>query len=56
VSGVCYGFIGNRMLARRTAEAERLLIEGPVRFRANRRLQRNFRGVPPPCGARILRE
>ena len=28
VSGVCYGFIGNRMLARRTAEAERLLIEG----------------------------
>jgi 3-hydroxyacyl-CoA dehydrogenase len=28
VSGVCYGFIGNRMLARRTAEAERLLQEG----------------------------
>jgi 3-hydroxyacyl-CoA dehydrogenase len=28
VSEVCYGFIGNRMLARRTAEAERLLIEG----------------------------
>ncbi|WP_338663753.1 3-hydroxyacyl-CoA dehydrogenase NAD-binding domain-containing protein [Pararoseomonas sp. SCSIO 73927] len=28
VSGVCYGFIGNRMLARRTAMAERLLIEG----------------------------
>ncbi|MFH5923981.1 3-hydroxyacyl-CoA dehydrogenase NAD-binding domain-containing protein [Roseomonas xinghualingensis] len=28
VSGVCYGFIGNRMLARRTAMAERLLLEG----------------------------
>ncbi|HEY8612927.1 MAG TPA: 3-hydroxyacyl-CoA dehydrogenase NAD-binding domain-containing protein [Roseomonas sp.] len=28
VSGVCYGFIGNRMLARRTAQAERLLLEG----------------------------
>ncbi|WP_043832299.1 3-hydroxyacyl-CoA dehydrogenase NAD-binding domain-containing protein [Muricoccus aerilatus] len=30
VSGVCYGFIGNRMLARRTAQAERLLIEGAM--------------------------
>ncbi|MBP0447911.1 enoyl-CoA hydratase/isomerase family protein, partial [Roseomonas sp. SSH11] len=30
VSGVCYGFIGNRMLARRTAQAERLLIEGAL--------------------------
>lgn len=28
VSGVCYGFIGNRMLARRTGQAERLLLEG----------------------------
>jgi 3-hydroxyacyl-CoA dehydrogenase len=28
VSGVCYGFIGNRMLSRRTAQAERLLLEG----------------------------
>jgi len=26
--GVCYGFVGNRMLARRSAEAERLLFEG----------------------------
>ncbi|WP_426958371.1 3-hydroxyacyl-CoA dehydrogenase NAD-binding domain-containing protein [Muricoccus radiodurans] len=30
VSGVCYGFIGNRMLARRTAQAERLLLEGAL--------------------------
>ena len=30
VSGVCYGFIGNRMLARRTAMAERLLQEGAL--------------------------
>lgn len=28
VVGVCYGFVGNRMLARRTAQAERLLLEG----------------------------
>jgi 3-hydroxyacyl-CoA dehydrogenase len=28
VSGNCDGFIGNRMLARRTAECERLLLEG----------------------------
>ncbi len=28
VSGVCDGFIGNRMLARRSIEAERLMIEG----------------------------
>ena len=28
VVGVCHGFIGNRMLARRTQEAERVLIEG----------------------------
>jgi 3-hydroxyacyl-CoA dehydrogenase len=26
--GVCYGFVGNRMLARRSVEAERLLVEG----------------------------
>jgi 3-hydroxyacyl-CoA dehydrogenase len=26
--GVCYGFVGNRMLARRSVEAERLLLEG----------------------------
>jgi len=30
VSGVCHGFIGNRMLARRTSQAERLLIEGAL--------------------------
>ncbi|WP_458093639.1 3-hydroxyacyl-CoA dehydrogenase NAD-binding domain-containing protein [Roseomonas sp. WA12] len=30
VSGVCYGFIGNRMLSRRTAQAERLLQEGAL--------------------------
>jgi 3-hydroxyacyl-CoA dehydrogenase len=28
--GVCYGFVGNRMLARRSAEAERLLFEGAL--------------------------
>jgi 3-hydroxyacyl-CoA dehydrogenase len=28
VVGVCYGFVGNRMLMRRAAEAERLLLEG----------------------------
>jgi 3-hydroxyacyl-CoA dehydrogenase len=28
VVGVCFGFVGNRMLARRTAQAERLLLEG----------------------------
>lgn len=30
VVGVCRGFVGNRMLARRTQEAERLLIEGAL--------------------------
>jgi 3-hydroxyacyl-CoA dehydrogenase len=28
--GVCYGFVGNRMLARRSVEAGRLLIEGAL--------------------------
>jgi len=28
--GVCYGFIGNRMLARRSVETERLLLEGAL--------------------------
>ncbi len=30
VSGVCDGFIGNRMLARRSTETERLLLEGAL--------------------------
>src|SRR5262249_23084177 len=30
ISGVCDGFIGNRMLARRSTELERLLIEGAM--------------------------
>jgi 3-hydroxyacyl-CoA dehydrogenase len=30
VVGVCYGFVGNRMLARRAVEAERLLLEGAL--------------------------
>ena len=30
ISGVCYGFIGNRMLAQRSTEAERLLLEGAL--------------------------
>src|SRR5207253_10774956 len=28
--GVCYGFVGNRMLARRSVEAERLLLGGAL--------------------------
>jgi len=28
--GVCYGFVGNRMLARRSVQAERLLLEGAL--------------------------
>src|ERR1700730_9408346 len=28
--GVCYGFVGNRMLARRSVEPERLLLEGAL--------------------------
>jgi 3-hydroxyacyl-CoA dehydrogenase len=28
--GVCFGFVGNRMLARRSAAAERLLLEGAL--------------------------
>ncbi|MBV8091378.1 MAG: enoyl-CoA hydratase/isomerase family protein, partial [Alphaproteobacteria bacterium] len=28
--GVCYGFVGNRMLAQRSVEAERLLLEGAL--------------------------
>lgn len=30
VAGVCYGFIGNRILARRTQATERLLLEGAL--------------------------
>jgi 3-hydroxyacyl-CoA dehydrogenase len=30
VVGVCHGFVGNRMLARRTTQAERLLLEGAM--------------------------
>ena len=30
ISGVCDGFIGNRMLARRSTEAERLILEGAL--------------------------
>ena len=30
VVGVCFGFVGNRMLARRAVEAERLLLEGAL--------------------------
>ena len=30
VVGVCYGFVGNRMLARAPVEAERLLLEGAL--------------------------
>ncbi len=30
VVGVCYGFVGNRMLSRRSQQAERMLIEGAL--------------------------
>jgi len=30
IVGVCYGFVGNRMLARRSVETERLLLEGAL--------------------------
>jgi 3-hydroxyacyl-CoA dehydrogenase len=30
VSGVCFGFIGNRMLERRSSEAERIILEGAL--------------------------
>ncbi|HEV7263828.1 MAG TPA: 3-hydroxyacyl-CoA dehydrogenase NAD-binding domain-containing protein [Falsiroseomonas sp.] len=30
VVGVCFGFVGNRMLSRRTAQVERLLLEGAL--------------------------
>jgi 3-hydroxyacyl-CoA dehydrogenase len=30
VVGVCFGFVGNRMLARRTGQVERLLLEGAL--------------------------
>jgi 3-hydroxyacyl-CoA dehydrogenase len=30
ISGVCYGFIGNRMLGKRSTETERLLLEGAL--------------------------
>jgi 3-hydroxyacyl-CoA dehydrogenase len=30
IVGVCYGFVGNRMLARRSVETERLLVEGAL--------------------------
>jgi len=30
VVGVCFGFVGNRMLAKRTAQVERLLLEGAL--------------------------
>ena len=30
VVGVCFGFVGNRMLARRTAQVERLLLDGAL--------------------------
>ncbi len=36
--GVCFGFVGNRMLARRSAAGERLLLAGaPCRTRSMRR-------------------
>ena len=40
VVGVCYGFVGNRMLARRSVEAERLLLEGALPQRGRRGARR----------------
>lgn len=38
VVGVCDGFVGNRMLARRSAQAERLLLEGALPHEVDRAL------------------
>lgn len=38
VVGVCHGFVGNRMLARRSAQAERLLLEGSLPHEVDRAL------------------
>ena len=38
VVGVCYGFVGNRMLAVRTAAAERLLLEGATPLQIDKAL------------------
>jgi 3-hydroxyacyl-CoA dehydrogenase len=38
VVGVCHGFVGNRMLSRRTRQAERLLLEGALPQEVDRAL------------------
>jgi 3-hydroxyacyl-CoA dehydrogenase len=38
VVGVCFGFVGNRMLARRSAQVERLLLEGALPEQVDRAL------------------
>lgn len=38
VVGVCFGFVGNRMLARRTAQVERLLLEGALPVQVDKAL------------------
>ena len=45
--GVCFGFVGNRMLARRTEQAERLLLEGASPAQVDAALERfGFRMGP----------
>jgi 3-hydroxyacyl-CoA dehydrogenase len=45
--GVCFGFVGNRMLARRTEQAERLLLEGATPQQVDQALERfGFRMGP----------
>ncbi len=39
--GVCFGFVGNRMLARRSAAGERLLLRAPCRTRSMRQSRRS---------------
>jgi 3-hydroxyacyl-CoA dehydrogenase len=47
VVGVCFGFVGNRMLARRTAQVERLLLEGAMPEQVDKALTRfGFRMGP----------
>ena len=47
--GVCYGFVGNRMLARRSVETERLLLEGALPQEIDAAIAR-FGFPMGPCG------
>jgi len=47
--GVCYGFVGNRLLARRSVETERLLLEGALPQEIDAAIAR-FGFPMGPCG------